>query len=48
MEFFRSLTGRRSGRQVSGYRWIGDPEPYLAFWSVFGPLPEADVAEPGA
>ena len=48
MEFFRSLTGRRSGRQVSGYRWIGEPEPYLAFWSVFGPLPEADVAEPGA
>jgi uncharacterized protein (TIGR03083 family) len=48
MEFFRSLTGRRSGNQVSGYQWDGDPEPYLALWNVFGPLPQPDVKEAGA
>ena len=48
MEFFRSLTGRRSSNQVSGYQWAGQPAPYLALWSVFGPLPQTDVKEAGA
>jgi uncharacterized protein (TIGR03083 family) len=44
-EWTRALTGRRSNRQVTGYRWIGDPKPYLDLLCPFGPLPELDVDE---
>lgn len=44
-EWFRALTGRRSGRQVSGFAWSADPSPYLDLLSPFGPLREADVAD---
>jgi hypothetical protein len=48
VEFFRSLMGRRSAAQVRAYRWEGDPEPYLALYNLFGPLPDGDVDEAGA
>ena len=44
-ELFRVLFGRRSEAQVRACSWEGDPAPYLALLSVFGPLPEADVVE---
>jgi uncharacterized protein (TIGR03083 family) len=44
-EIFRSLTGRRSGAQVSALRWSGDPSPYLDLLSPFGPLRQTDVTE---
>jgi uncharacterized protein (TIGR03083 family) len=44
-ELFRSLFGRRSPDQVRAYSWTGDPEPHIATWSFFGPLPEHDVLE---
>jgi len=44
-EVFRSLTGRRSGRQVSGLDWSGDPTPYLDLLSPFGPLGEVDISD---
>jgi uncharacterized protein (TIGR03083 family) len=44
-EIFRSLTGRRSGRQVSALAWTGDPAPYLDLLSPFGPLRESDVSD---
>ena len=42
-ELFRSLAGRRSAAQIRRYRWEGDPEPYLAVWNRYGPLPAEDV-----
>ncbi len=44
-EVFRSLTGRRSGRQVCALAWSGDPAPYLDLLSPFGPLRETDVSD---
>jgi uncharacterized protein (TIGR03083 family) len=44
-EIFRSLTGRRSGRQVSSLAWSADPGPYLDLLSPFGPLRESDVSD---
>jgi uncharacterized protein (TIGR03083 family) len=44
-ELFRSLAGRRSATQMRRYSWKGDPEPYLAVWNRFGPLPAEDVIE---
>lgn len=44
-ELFRSLAGRRSAAQIRRYRWDGDPEPYLAVWNRYGPLPDDDVRE---
>lgn len=44
-ELFRALAGRRSEAQVRAYEWEGDPAPYLAILSPFGPLPAADVIE---
>jgi uncharacterized protein (TIGR03083 family) len=44
-ELFRSLAGRRSATQLRRYSWQGDPEPYLAVWNRFGPLPAEDVIE---
>ncbi|HEX3539798.1 MAG TPA: maleylpyruvate isomerase family mycothiol-dependent enzyme [Acidimicrobiales bacterium] len=48
MEWFRALFGRRSASQILTYRWEGDPTPYFPMFSLFGPLPSADVAEAGA
>jgi uncharacterized protein (TIGR03083 family) len=31
-ELWRSLTGRRTRRAVSGYDWSCDPAPYVAVW----------------
>jgi uncharacterized protein (TIGR03083 family) len=42
-EWFRALTGRRSGRQVSGFEWTGDPSAYLDLLCPFGPLRDTDV-----
>jgi uncharacterized protein (TIGR03083 family) len=44
-EWFRALTGRRSGRQVSSFAWTGDPSPYLDLLCPFGPLRETDVSD---
>jgi uncharacterized protein (TIGR03083 family) len=44
-EFFRALAGRRGIKQVLGYDWSADPEPYLPVVNHFGPIPEADVPE---
>jgi uncharacterized protein (TIGR03083 family) len=44
-EWFRALTGRRSGRQVSGFAWSGDPAAYLDLLCPFGPLRETDVSD---
>jgi uncharacterized protein (TIGR03083 family) len=44
-ELFRSLAGRRSATQLRRYSWNGDPEPYLAVWNRYGPLPADDVIE---
>lgn len=48
MEWFRSLFGRRSPAQIRTYQWSGDPAPYFELLNLFGPLPEADVAETGS
>jgi hypothetical protein len=44
-EWFRALTGRRSGRQVSAFDWTGDPTTYLDLLSPFGPLRDTDVSD---
>lgn len=44
-EWFRALTGRRSGRQVSAFEWSGDPAAYLDLLCPFGPLRETDVSD---
>jgi hypothetical protein len=44
-EWFRALTGRRSGRQVSGFDWTADPGVYLDLLCPFGPLRETDVSD---
>ena len=44
-ELFRACFGRRSAAQVRTWAWRGDPDPYLAHLSVFGPLPAQDVIE---
>lgn len=44
-EIFRTLAGRRGVKQVLGYDWDGDPEPYLKHLNHFGDLPEEDVLE---
>jgi uncharacterized protein (TIGR03083 family) len=44
-EVFRSLTGRRSARQVAAWDWSGDPAPYLDLLSPFGPLRDSDVSD---
>jgi uncharacterized protein (TIGR03083 family) len=48
IEWYRTLFGRRSAAQILTYRWDGDPSPYFGLFNLFGPLPEADVAEAGA
>jgi uncharacterized protein (TIGR03083 family) len=45
LELFRVVAGRRSAAQVRAFEWTGDPTPYLAVLSAFGPLAEADVVE---
>jgi uncharacterized protein (TIGR03083 family) len=42
-EWFRALTGRRSGSQVAAFDWSGDAAPYLDLLSPFGPLRTSDV-----
>jgi uncharacterized protein (TIGR03083 family) len=44
-EWFRALTGRRSGRQVSAFDWTGDPAIYLDLLCPFGPLRTTDVRD---
>ena len=44
-EFFRTLAGRRGRKQVLGYEWDGDPEPYLDHLNIFGTLPEDDLPD---
>lgn len=44
-DLIRAMSGRRSNRQVSDMDWLGDPAPYLALLSPFGPLGDADVIE---
>lgn len=46
VELFRVVAGRRSAAQVCALDWTGDPQPYLAVLSAFGPLSDADVLEP--
>jgi len=43
-ELTRALVGRRSRSQVEAFDWNGDPEPYLAVFSVF-PACESDLVE---
>jgi uncharacterized protein (TIGR03083 family) len=44
-DFLRSVTGRRSRRQVEALDWSGDPGAVLdRAWTAYGPLPENDVA----
>jgi uncharacterized protein (TIGR03083 family) len=43
-ELTRALVGRRSRAQVEAFEWTGDPEPYLAVFSVFPPC-ETDLVE---
>jgi len=34
-DLFRALTGRRSAAQVRAFQWTTDPEPYLAYFSLW-------------
>jgi hypothetical protein len=43
-DLLRGLTGRRSEAQIRGWRWSGDPTPYLAYVSPF-PFATSAVAE---
>jgi len=42
-EFFRALAGRRGRKQVLGYEWDGEPDPFLDHLNIFGTLPDEDV-----
>jgi uncharacterized protein (TIGR03083 family) len=44
-EWFRALTGRRSGSQVARFEWSDDALPYLDLLSPFGPLRTSDVSD---
>jgi uncharacterized protein (TIGR03083 family) len=44
-EIFRTIAGRRSSGQVAAMAWTGDPAPYLAKLSPFGPLRDTDVLD---
>jgi hypothetical protein len=45
-ELFRSLTGRRTGRQIQAFRWTVDPSSYLpAFAFGFFSTSKKDIAE---
>jgi hypothetical protein len=44
-EWFRALTGRRSGTQVCAFDWTDDPAAYLDLMCPFGPLRETDVSD---
>jgi uncharacterized protein (TIGR03083 family) len=35
-ELFRAFAGRRSRKQIEGYDWTGDPEPYLGLIPAYG------------
>jgi uncharacterized protein (TIGR03083 family) len=39
-ELARAFMGRRSFDQIRSFDWSGDPEPYLASFSVFPPRPD--------
>ena len=39
-ELARAFMGRRSFDQIRSFDWTGDPEPYLASFSVFSPRPD--------
>jgi uncharacterized protein (TIGR03083 family) len=40
-ELFRAFAGRRSRKQIEGYDWTGDPEPYLALIPAYGERSDA-------
>jgi uncharacterized protein (TIGR03083 family) len=40
-ELFRALSGRRSPEQIKSYDWEGDPGPFLDFFYLYGPRPDA-------
>jgi uncharacterized protein (TIGR03083 family) len=42
-DFLRSVTGRRSRRQVEALDWTGDPTPVLDCFCPYGPLPSTDA-----
>ena len=42
-DFLRSVTGRRSGRQVQALDWSGDPSAVLDHFSPYGPLRSDDA-----
>lgn len=44
-DFLRSVTGRRSRRQVEGLDWDGDPSALLdGAWNTYGPMCTDDVS----
>ena len=43
-DLYRTLSGRRSPRQVAAWKWDGDPSPYFGLISVF-PLRATDLVE---
>ena len=44
-DFLRSVTGRRSRRQVAALDWDGDPTALLdGAWNTYGPMPDDDVS----
>jgi uncharacterized protein (TIGR03083 family) len=47
-EMFRATFGRRGAGQIRTYDWDGDAAPYIEVFSLFGPVPAADVVEAGA
>lgn len=42
-DFLRSVTGRRSHREVTALGWVGDPTSVLDFISPYGPLRSDDA-----
>jgi hypothetical protein len=42
-DFLRSVTGRRSRREVLELQWSGDPAPILDVFSPYGPLRTSDA-----
>jgi hypothetical protein len=42
-DFLRSVSGRRSRRQVETLDWSADPGPLLDTFSPYGPLRSADA-----
>lgn len=43
-DLLRALTGRRTRDEIAVFEWSGDPEPYLAVFSMYG-MPAAPLGE---